>query len=280
MRAPGTLYVIATPIGNRADLSPRARDTLAAVQVIAAEDTRHSGQFLRQIDVRTPLISLHAHNESERTAVLLARLTAGEDVAIVSDAGTPLIADPGYSLVAAARAAGAPVVPIPGPCAAIAALCACGLPAERFCFEGFLPAQSRARRARLEELKTEDRTLVCYEAPHRIAATLADCAELLGARRAVVARELTKVHETFYVDTLPALAARAATDADMRRGELVLIIEGGERAAQPATVDLDRLLRALLAELPLSRAVDIAVHATGARRNDVYRLALSLQGTA
>jgi 16S rRNA (cytidine1402-2'-O)-methyltransferase len=276
--APGTLYVIATPIGNRADLSPRARDTLASVQVIAAEDTRHTGQFLRQIDVRTPLISLHAHNEQERTPALLDRLAAGEDVAIVSDAGTPLIADPGYPLVAAARAAGARIVPIPGPCAAIAALCASGLPAERFCFEGFLPAQAQARRARLAQLKTELRTLVCYEAPHRVAATLTDLAEILGARRAVVARELSKLHETFYADTLPALAARAAEDPDLTRGELVLVVAGGEPAEAVAPAELERLLRALLAELPLSRAVEVAVQATGARRNVVYRAALKVQG--
>jgi 16S rRNA (cytidine1402-2'-O)-methyltransferase len=276
--APGTLYVIATPIGNRADLSPRARDTLAGVQLIAAEDTRHSGLFLRQIDVRTPLMSLHAHNEQQRTSALLARLMAGEDVAIVSDAGTPLIADPGYPLVAAARAAGARVVPIPGPCAAIAALCASGLPAERFCFEGFLPTQAQARRARLMELQGEVRTLVCYETPHRIVATLADLAEIFGARRAVVARELTKLHESFYADTLPALAARAGNDSDFTRGELVLIIAGAEPAEPVAPAELERLLRALLAELPLSRAVEVAVRATGAPRNAVYRAALSVQG--
>jgi 16S rRNA (cytidine1402-2'-O)-methyltransferase len=280
--APGTLYVVATPIGNLADVTARARETLAAVDVVAAEDTRHSGRLLASLGLDRPLVSLHEHNESARAADLVARLVAGESVALVSDAGTPLVSDPGYRVVGAARAAGIAVVPVPGPCAAIAALSVAGLPTDRFCFEGFLPAKPGPRRARLAALAAEPRTLVFYEAPHRMGETLDDLAGAFGAARpAVLARELTKLHETTYADTLGGLAARARADADMNRGEAVLVVAGHAAPAAgapgPVPVELPALLAALLAELPVSRAVDVAVRATGERRNRIYELALALQ---
>lgn len=275
----GTLYVVATPIGNLGDLAPRAREALAAAALVAAEDTRHSAQLMRAIGLDRRMISLHEHNESGRIATLLAALESGDSVALVSDAGTPLIADPGYALVAAAQDAGHRVVPVPGPCAAIAALSVAGLPTDRFCFEGFLPAKHGARRARLEGLRAEPRTMVFYEAPHRIREMLVDASEVLGPRRALVARELTKLHETLYRGTLDGLAARAAGEPDIERGELVVVIEGAEPRPAEAEAGLDRLLKALLAELPVSRAVDVAVAATGARRNQVYRAALALGET-
>ena len=275
---PGILYIVATPIGNLADISARARDTLSAVSRIAAEDTRHTAQLLRALGLEKPLLSLHEHNERERTAALVGDLLNGNSLALVSDAGTPLVADPGFALVRAAQEAGVRVVPIPGACAAIAALSVAGLATDRFCFEGFLPAKPAARRARLDGLKGEQRTLVFYEAPHRIAETLADLLAAFGSRRVAVARELTKLHETVYHGDLAALAARAEIDPDLRRGEIVVVVDGAADAPGDGAAELDRLLRALLADLPVSRAVDIAVEISGARRNVAYKAALRLSG--
>ena len=275
---PGILYIVATPIGNLADISARARDTLSAVSRIAAEDTRHTAQLLRALGLEKPLLSLHEHNERERTAALVGDLLNGNSLALVSDAGTPLVADPGFALVRAAQEAGVRVVPIPGACAAIAALSVAGLATDRFCFEGFLPARPAARRARLDGLKGEQRTLVFYEAPHRIAETLADLLAAFGSRRVAVARELTKLHETVYHGDLAALAARAEVDPDLRRGEIVVVVDGAADAPGDGAAELDRLLRALLADLPVSRAVDIAVEISGARRNVAYKAALRLSG--
>lgn len=281
MSAPGTLFIVATPIGNLSDLSARARSTLAEVDLVAAEDTRHSGQLLAQFGLQTPMLALHEHNEAARTAEIVARLLAGARIALVSDAGTPLVSDPGYRLVAAAAAAGIAIVPVPGACAAIAALSVAGLATDRFAFEGFLPQKRAARRARLEALAREPRTLVFYEAPHRLVEALGDFVEAFGPdREAVVARELTKLHETIYRGPLADLAARAATDANMVRGELVLVVAGA-----PASDDGDaearrlqeRLLGTLLPVLPLSAAVDLVVEVTGLRRNRVYERALALQ---
>lgn len=280
MSAPGTLFVVATPIGNRADLTDRARETLAAVELVAAEDTRHTGQLLAQLGIATPLLALHEHNEAARADELVARLVAGARIALCCDAGTPLISDPGYRLVAAAAAAGVRIVPIPGACAAIAALCVAGLPTDRFAFEGFLPARGAARRARLADLAAEPRTLVFYEAPHRIAETLADLAGAFGAgRAAVLARELTKLHETVYRGPLGVLAERAGGEPNMERGEAVLVVAGAApgTAAAPDPGRLDRLLAGLLAGLPLSAAVDLAAEVTGERRNRVYERALALK---
>lgn len=275
MAQSGVLYLVATPIGNLGDISARAREILAGASVVAAEDTRHSGRLLRELGLVRPLLSLHEHNERARTAELLARLRSGENVALVSDAGTPLVSDPGYPLVRAAVEAGITVAPVPGPCAAIAALSASGLPAERFCFEGFLPARAGGRRQRLAQLAAETRTLVIYEAPHRIGDCLADLAAALGAgRRACIARELTKLHETFYHGSLGELAQRARDDADLRRGESVIVVEGAPAA--PGGARLDETLAVLLRFLAPSAAAAAAAELTGARRNDAYALALKM----
>ena len=224
---PGTLYVVATPIGNLADLTPRAREVLASVALIAAEDTRHTRQLLQSCGIGTALTSLHEHNEAHKSAELVARLARGESIALVSDAGTPLVSDPGFDLVAAARREGIAVVAIPGACAAIAALSIAGLPTDRFAFEGFLPAKTAARSERLERLAREERTLIFYEAPHRLAEVLRDMARIFGAeRRASISRELTKRFETTYSGTLAELNEAAERDSDMTRGELVIVVSG------------------------------------------------------
>jgi 16S rRNA (cytidine1402-2'-O)-methyltransferase len=273
-RVTGRLQVIATPIGNLADLSERAREALAQADIIAAEDTRHTGALLKALGLATPLLSLHAHNESRRVPALLTRLAQGERVALVSDAGTPLLSDPGYELVRAAISAGFEVSAIPGPSAITAALAVAGLPTDRFCFEGFLPARERERRAALEALAHERRTLVFFEAPHRIAAALADMAAVLGPEReAVVARELTKAHETLYRGTLSELAARAATEANFARGEITLVVRGAPAAA--AGVDerlLHRTVEVLSKELPPGRVAAVAAQLSGATRAAAYAL--------
>ena len=280
----GRLYVVATPIGNLADLSPRARDTLAACALVAAEDTRHTGQLLKASGIRTPLQSLHDHNERQRIPELLARLAAGASIALVSDAGTPAISDPGFELVRAAAAAGVEVVAVPGPCAAVAALSIGALPTDRFCFDGFLPARATARRARLDVLAAESRTLVFYESPHRVVEMLEDCVAAFGGQRpAALARELTKLHETVYRGTLEELWARGRSDADVARGEIVLLVAGAEPVAAAAGGadghggELDRVLGVLLAELPLKQAAQLAAQITGARNNEAYKRALHLK---
>jgi 16S rRNA (cytidine1402-2'-O)-methyltransferase len=276
--AGGALFLVATPIGNLEDLSPRARRVLERADLLLAEDTRHTLQLLRAVGIERGLESLHEHNERERVAPVLARLLAGASVALVSDAGTPLVSDPGALLVAAAAAAGVSVIAVPGPCAAIAALAVSGLPSERFGFEGFAPAKPGARKAWLEQRRDETRTGVYYEAPHRIARTLADMAEVFGAeRRGVVARELTKRYETVYRGTLGELAQRAAGDADMQRGELAIVVAGA--APRPAAADereAERTLRTLLAELPASQAAKLAAQLTGHDRRSLYARAVEL----
>jgi 16S rRNA (cytidine1402-2'-O)-methyltransferase len=274
--APGTLYVVATPIGNLGDLSTRAREVLAGVTQIAAEDTRHSRQLLQACGIATPLTSLHEHNEARKSEELVARLRSGESIALISDAGTPLISDPGFDLVVAARARGVPVIVVPGPSAAIAALSVAGLPTDRFAFEGFLPAKTAARRAQLESLSREERTLVFYEAPHRLLEVLRDLRAVFGGERpAAVCRELTKRFETTYTGTLDELLQRAEDDTDMARGEIVLVVGGASREAVPAaSVDADRLLRALAEELSPSQAAKIAAKLTGLRRADLYERAM------
>lgn len=274
----GVLYVVATPIGNMGDISARAREILATVGVVAAEDTRHSALLLRELGLERPLVSLHEHNERARAAELVGRLRAGENIALISDAGTPLISDPGYALLQAALEAGITVSPVPGPSAAVAALSASGLPSDRFCFEGFLPSRVSARRRRLEQLAADTRTLVIYEAPHRIAACLADLAAVCGeSRRACVARELTKHFETFYRGSLGELALLAKSDENMARGESVVLVEGA--VEQPAgSAQLDETLQILLGYLPPSAAAAAAAKLTGVRRNDAYERALALAG--
>ena len=271
----GRLQVVATPIGNLADLSTRAREALLSADVIAAEDTRHTRVLLTAIGIAKPLVSLHEHNESQRTPQLLVRLAAGETVALVSDAGTPLLSDPGFELVQRAAQAGHDVQVIPGPSAITAALAVAGLPTARFCFEGFLPARAHERRAALAALAREPRTLVLFEAPHRILATLTDMAAEFGAERpAVVARELTKAHETVYRGTLRELLARAQAEENLRRGEITLVVQGAAAAANAVDQTLLRRAVDLLAkELPPGRAAAIAAQLTGATRAAAYALA-------
>jgi 16S rRNA (cytidine1402-2'-O)-methyltransferase len=273
--------VVATPIGNLGDLAPRARAALMAADLIAAEDTRRTGALLAAIGVSGTLISLHDHNESGRIGELVAKLVAGKVIALVSDAGTPLLSDPGYQLVRAAAEAGIDIRAIPGASALTAALSIAGLPTDRFVFEGFLPARAGERRAALARLSAETRTLVLFEAPHRIAATLADLAQLFGAeRRAVVAREITKLHETVYRGTLAQLAAAATIEPNMARGEITLLVEGvaasGEQGADRAL--LARALKLLLAEMPPARAAAVAAQIAGVKRSEAYALAQRMRG--
>jgi 16S rRNA (cytidine1402-2'-O)-methyltransferase len=283
--AAGRLYVVATPIGNLGDLSARARETLQSCALIAAEDTRHTAVLLKHFGIQTPQLSLHDHNEQQRASDIIQRLTQGASVALVSDAGTPAISDPGFELVRAVAAAGFEIIAIPGPCAAIAALSIGALPTDRFCFEGFLPARGAARRKRLQSLANEERTLVLYEAPHRVRETLEDCAAVFGDERsATVAREITKMHETTYRGSLLELLVRAGSDADFGRGEIVLLIAGAPqqlasvaRGADGHGGALDRVLNVLLAELPLKQAARLAAQITEVRDNEAYKRALFLK---
>jgi len=277
---PGTLYVVATPIGNLGDLSPRAQEVLGKAGLIAAEDTRHTRQLLQSFGIETALTSFHEHSGEHKTTELLERLARGESLALVSDAGTPLISDPGFELIAAARARQIEVIAVPGPCAAIAALSIAGLPTDRFVFEGFLPAKAAARRTHLEQLAAEQRTLVFYEAPHRLIEVLADMAAVLGAqRRAVIAREITKRFETSYAGTLGELADQASRDADMSRGEIVVVVAGAMESAPDALgLSSEQLLRALLVDLPPSQAAKIAARLTGEKRAVLYERAVGMGG--
>ena len=271
----GTLQVVATPIGNLADLSPRAQQALREADVIAAEDTRRTQQLLSALGIARPLISLYEHNETQRIPELLGRLADGQMVVLVSDAGTPLLSDPGYELTRAAVGAGVRVVAIPGASALTTALAVAALPAQRFCFEGFLSARAPERRAQLAALAHETRTLVFFEAPHRIRATLADMAAEFGAgRAAVVARELTKVHEQVYRGALGELAAQAAREQNFERGEITLVVAGAAPAMQAAVdpVQLRRTVELLLKELPPGRAAALAAQLTGATRAEAYAL--------
>lgn len=274
----GVLYIVATPIGNLADITRRAVDVLERVDVIAAEDTRHTRRLLTYLGIDKPLLSLHEHNEVQRLGGLLARLEAGESIALVSDAGTPLISDPGFRLVREAQHRGLPVSPIPGACSIIAALSVAGLPTDRFVFEGFLPARASARQRYLQSLRLEPRTLVFLESSHRIVAALQDLMATLGATRiAALARELTKRYETVRLDTLAGLADWVTARAEREKGEFVLVVDG-------ASAELDRqhiaclapeaVLELLLEELPVKQAARLAARLTGASRNALYRLAL------
>lgn len=268
----GTLWVVATPIGNLDDLSPRAQRVLRDAALIAAEDTRHSKPLLSHFGIDTPLTALHDHNERAACAALIARLAAGDDVALISDAGTPLISDPGYRLVCAVRAAGLGVAAVPGACAAIAALSIAGLPSDRFVFEGFLPAKAAARRERLRELQAEPRTLVFYESAHRIVESCGDLSAAFGAQRqARLLRELTKLYETAVGDTLADIRARLAADPDQRRGEFVLVIAGvDEDQADAKLVEGRRIHELLRKELPPAQAARLAAAISGAPRKALY----------
>ncbi|MBB3345467.1 16S rRNA (cytidine(1402)-2'-O)-methyltransferase [Luteimonas sp. RC10] len=269
--APGVLHVVATPIGNLGDLSPRAQQVLRDVDAICAEDTRHTRQLLGHFGIERPLVALHEHNEDGLAARLVERLRGGETLALVSDAGTPLVSDPGFRLVAAARAAGLRVSPVPGASALIAALSVAGLPSDRFVFEGFLPAKAGARRERLQALAAEPRTLLFYESSHRIDAMLADAVAAFGpARRAVVARELTKLFETVLDGDLATLHARVVADADQRKGEFVVLVEGAPASEDAALAEGRRLYAALARHLPPSTAAKVAAELSGAPRKALY----------
>jgi 16S rRNA (cytidine1402-2'-O)-methyltransferase len=268
---PGSLSVVATPIGHRDDISARAIQTLRNVAVIAAEDTRHSRPLLQHHGIDTPLVALHEHNEREVVEALVGRLLGGESVALISDAGTPLISDPGFRLVRAARAAGVRCVPVPGACAAIAALSVAGLPSDRFVFEGFLPPKPAARRTRLQELAGEGRTLIFYESSHRIAESLADMRDVFGAaREAVLARELTKLFETVLGEPLDELAQRVATDPDQQRGECVVLVAGRGEETDARLAEGLRVFAILREELPPARAAKLAAAISGAPRKLLY----------
>jgi 16S rRNA (cytidine1402-2'-O)-methyltransferase len=267
----GTLYVVATPIGNLGDLSPRALDALRAVAAICAEDTRHTRQLLAHYGIEKPLLALHEHNEGEVAGRLVARLAAGESLALVSDAGTPLVSDPGFRLVRAARGAGIKVSPLPGPCAFIAALSVAGLPSDRFAFEGFLPAKAGARRERLARLAGEVRTLAFYESAHRIEDSLADMATAFGADRpAVLGRELTKLFETVLDGTLGELRERIAADPNQRKGEFVVLVQGVGEDADARIAEGRRLYAKLGEHLPPSTAAKLAAELSGAPRKALY----------
>lgn len=272
----GILFVVATPIGNRGDLTRRAEEVLREVDLIAAEDTRHSAGLLRWLGVGTSVQSLHEHNEARATPRLLRLLAEGRSVALISDAGTPLLSDPGYRLVRAARAAGIRVSPVPGPSAVTAALSVAGLATDRFAFEGFLPPRAAARREALARLREDPRTLVFFEAPHRVGETLADMLEAFGGQReAVLARELTKLYEEVRGYTLEGLLASVRAHPEHNRGEMVILVAG---RAEPSAAELSgedqRVLEVLLEELPLRQAANLAARLTGKRRNALYRRAL------
>jgi 16S rRNA (cytidine1402-2'-O)-methyltransferase len=268
---PGCLWVVATPIGHRDDLSARAIVTLREVAVIAAEDTRHSRPLLVHHNIDTPLIALHDHNERDAVDAIVRRMAAGDSVALISDAGTPLISDPGFRLVRAARAAGIRCIPVPGACAAIAALSVAGLPSDRFVFEGFLPPKAAARRSRLQELGGDARTLIFYESSHRVAESLADMRDIFGAaREAVLARELTKMFETVLGEPLAELAERVAADPDQQRGECVILVAGRGEEADAKLIEGRRVFAILREELPPAKAAKMAAAITGAPRKLLY----------
>ncbi|MEO1246474.1 MAG: 16S rRNA (cytidine(1402)-2'-O)-methyltransferase [Pseudomonadota bacterium] len=274
----GILYVLATPIGNLDDLTPRARRILGEVDRIAAEDTRHTGRLLTHIGVKTPQTALHDFNEDASSRALIERLERGENVALVSDAGTPLVSDPGYRVVRRAQEAGVRVVPVPGVSAVTAALSVAGIATDRFCFEGFLPAKAKARLASLNALRFEQRTLVFFESVHRIAAALADLAEVFGPQReACIARELTKLHEQVRRAPLAELAAAAASGEIPRKGEFVIVVAGAVADAGAASGDEDKWLAELARVMPGKQAAAIVARVLGRPRNAVYQRMLELK---
>lgn len=277
----GVLYVVATPIGNLEDLSARAIRVLSEVDVIAAEDTRHSAKLLQHYQIHTAVISIHEHNEREQAPRLIEALRAGKSIALISDAGTPLVSDPGFKLVRAAHAASVSVVPVPGPCAAITALSAAGLPTDRFVFEGFPPPRGAARRNAFQAMAKEERTIIYYESSHRIVDSIADMVEIFGTTRpAVLARELTKKFETIRSGTLGDLQAALARDAHEQLGEFVVLVHGAEEVTVSANPEVDRVLRILLDAVPLKEAVALTARLTGAHKNELYDRALTLKNEA
>ena len=274
----GTLYIVATPIGNLADMTYRAVDVLRQVGSIVVEDSRHSAKLLQHYNINAPIYVLHDHNERENSLKLIEKLRQGIDLALISDAGTPLISDPGHLLVKLAVEQSVKVVPIPGASAAIAALSVAGLPNDRFCFEGFLPAKKQARINRLESLVHESRTLIFYEAPHRIVEALSDMLGVFGGeRQVVIARELTKTFETVLRGSLSDILSIVENDENQQKGEIVVLVHGAEQEAGFDEQYRDRLLELLMAELPLKKAASLASELTGIRKNQLYERALQLK---
>lgn len=274
------LYIVATPIGNLGDMSARAIDTLRCVDVVAAEDTRHSGRLLQHFGINTRMLSYHDFSDDSRVQDIVDRLCSGQSVALISDAGTPLVSDPGYRLVVRAREAGVRVVPVPGACALTAALCASGLPSDRFLFEGFLPAKQGARVKCLEALRDESRTLIFYESPHRIVDSVSDMLAVFGAQRhTVLCREITKTFETIHGDELGALLSWLQADDNRQRGEFVVLVRGAEEiASEGVGAEAEKVLTVLLEELSLKQAAALAARITGVKKNLLYQLALARAG--
>ncbi len=275
----GSLYIVATPIGNMGDMTERAQKTLRDVDVIAVEDTRRSGQLLHNFEISTPMIAVHEHNERQICDSLLARIEKGENIALISDAGTPLLSDPGYFLVNQARERDISVVPIPGVSAVITALSVAGLPTDRFVFEGFLPAKTAARQQKLENLKDDGRTLIFYEAPHRIIEMLKDCQLAFGGqRKVVIARELTKTFETVHGDALDSLIPWVEADENQKKGEFVVLVHGAAaRENTGVDAESERILLILLEDLPVKQAAALAASITGLKKNALYQFALELK---
>ena len=273
------LYIVATPIGNLSDISTRAIETLKNVDLIAAEDTRHSRKLMNHFAINTPMLSLHEYNESERTELLLKKLRKNQTIALISDAGTPLISDPGYVLVNKVRENGIPVIPMPGPCALITALSASGLKCDRFVFEGFLSEKKLARQNKLKDLLYEARTIIFYEAPHRILDLLEDMSLILGAERYVVlARELTKTFETINAGSIKQLKIWLTDDSNQQRGEFVVLVKGNELTLKNSDLEIQRTLQILLAELPIKQSAALAAKITHVKKNKLYAQALVLTG--
>ena len=274
----GILYIVATPIGNLQDITQRALDTFAQVDLIAAEDTRHSGLLLSHYGIKKPFFALHDHNEQEKAHILVEKLKQGSNIALISDAGTPLISDPGFHLVRQCREARIRVVPLPGACAAITALCASGIASDRFCFEGFLPAKSKARKDKLENIAEEDRTLIFYESTHRILDTLEDMQSVLGEERYIVlAREITKTWETITGNTIKNLREWLLEDPNRTKGEMVLIVEGKPKSDNNDEISPQavKALELIAEELPLKKAAAIVAELYGYKKNALYQFGLA-----
>lgn len=274
----GILYIVATPIGNLQDITQRALETFAQVDLIAAEDTRHSGLLLSHYGIKKPFFALHDHNEQEKAHILVEKLKQGSNIALISDAGTPLISDPGFHLVRQCREENIRVVPLPGACAAITALCASGIASDRFCFEGFLPAKSKARKDKLENIAEEDRTLIFYESTHRILDTLEDMQAVLGEERYIVlAREITKTWETIAGDTVKNLREWLLEDPNRTKGEMVLIVEGKPKSDNNDEISPQavKALELIAEELPLKKAAAIVAELYGYKKNALYQFGLA-----
>jgi 16S rRNA (cytidine1402-2'-O)-methyltransferase len=275
----GTLFVVATPIGNLDDMVPRAVQTLQSASVIACEDTRHSKKLLNHFSIDKPCIPYHEHGDKNILKTLLQRLLDGEDIALICDAGTPLISDPGYRIVTEARARGIDVVPIPGACAAIAALSVSGLPTDSFYFAGFLPAKTAQRKSALTAIKARTETLIFYEAPHRIADTLEDMIEVLGDdRSAFIGREISKAFETFLQGDIAELQRQVLADSNQQRGEIVLVVAGAHQKSDAVSIDAEKMLKLLVNELPPSKAASLTAKICNTDKKVLYKMALALLG--